>query len=266
MNSTTLLRASRLCQIAKAKGVNLTPRMRRDWTDLGLLAPATAEGRPGESGGGVGRYWTAEQVIVFEAVLDRYRAREPRRHLANVPVAFWLLLPDGDDYVALPQVRRALATFASAAWTRERIADVARRRVLASPALTDAAPELVKRVEGLVENDLANMPADADALPGWLATLPRDDVSRQSAAEIRAEAEAGRRGLNVYMKASNDAYRAARQRYREWAFRYPPSLTDRDRERAFLQRRYDELRDNACADLLIALGEVTLSSAEPRPR
>jgi hypothetical protein len=243
---------------AQALGVGLRPRMRREWTGLGFLAPSTPDGRSGV-GRGVGRYWTRGQLVVFEVVLAGYHAGKPRWQLANVPIAFWLLLADGDQYVPLVQVRRAVATFASAAWTRQRLEDVVHRRVRSAPAAARAERKLVERLEGLLDHELAVALADGSlALPAWLAdqetrvALPAG-VERQAAVEIAADLEAGRRGLKLYGGASDDAYRAARARYREWATYYPPALVE---QAGGLQHRWGELSENACADLLMELGRA----------
>ena len=264
-------RLADLLRIAAELGVELTPRMRRDWTGLGFLAPATPEGKPGESGGGVLRYWTPEQTDVFRVVLARYAERLPRYKLANVPVAFWLLPFDGENCVPLVQLRRALATFATAAWSEPRLVAMVRRGVLDVPKVKAADPELRERVEGLVEHDCATRPQGADS--AWLADrlTARTGVDRANEARIREASEAGLRGLASFRDLDDDAYRGARMRYRYDYLRVEPSnvqaallalddgpwpLPD-DPPRVSLSRgRPDVLAENACADLLTMLGRI----------
>jgi hypothetical protein len=208
-----LYRLGDLFSIASGEGVEMSPRMRRDWTDAGLLAPASMEPRGQRRG--VGRYWTEEQVEVFRAVLRRRRTESaPRRDLANIPVAWWLFI--GEAYVPLRQVRRALGTFVSARPSRM---ELERRR----------AYDARRRI-------------DDGRLPDGVERLGDDHE------------EAVRLGLELFAEAPERLYEWARERFLDRASTFPRASPFPTFRRA---PRIDELRDFACADLLIALGEVS---------
>lgn len=239
----TLVRYGDLCRLAEAVGVDLTPTMRRDWTRVGFLAPSTPEGRRGLSGAGVGRYWTPEQAQVYQTVLGRYaeQPRPPRYALANLPLAFWLLLPDGEVFVPLVQVRRALATFAAAAWKEERIRRMVTRHALALPKAAAADLPLQELIEEAVAEDVATRPLHADS--EWLvdALTRRTAVDRATANRIREDSKAALRGLATFRELDDDVFRLARERYRDT---YLPKLAP------------DVLAENSCADLLTVLGAI----------
>jgi hypothetical protein len=268
-----IYRTRDLLEVAKGEGVQpFTLRMRRDWTEVGLLAEATLE-PPRTFGAGVGRYWTERQVAVFRAVLRRYREGEPRRQLANVPVAVWLF--GGDGYVPLGQVRRALRTYASTEVSRRQLESDALRHVLARPGLR-AAAEKAAVLEHVIRRSVELLPAATEDLPEALADLqhprlperpsmpsgesappgvaPVIRIHGMSADDYRLRNKAALRGRNIYTGAPDWLYALARLRYQEEAFTYPLAL--QAEPGVLSSERTDELVAFACADLLIALGEV----------
>jgi hypothetical protein len=217
-----LYRRSDLLAVAKDEGVpDFTDVMRRDWVAVGLLAEATRE-LPGRFGARY--YWPSAQVDVFRAVLRRRRdERGSRRQLCNVPIAYWLLL--GEEHVPLRQARRALATFASARPSQREL-DLERRR-------------------------------RTEADQHWRAR-GGDSIEPLASAELEERRTTYRRGLEIYAAVSDQIYELARRRYLDMMLTFPRALIPKERlERGSLPAaRVDELMDSACADLLIALGEV----------
>lgn len=98
-----------LCEIAKARGVAVSPRLVLDWIELGLLDQTKKLylGRRGRKG-----LFPEEQLHLFLALLE-HRGKLPHRGaipaMCNIPVFIWLYW--GDQYVPLRQVRRVLATW-----------------------------------------------------------------------------------------------------------------------------------------------------------
>ncbi|MGN9906501.1 hypothetical protein ACTMTJ_03010 [Phytohabitans sp. LJ34] len=96
---------------AASAGYVVTKRMVRDWSEVGLLAYPTKRSA-GKGHGSRPALYPANQRELFLTLLAK-RAEASRtggvRSLARVPV--WLWLYWGDEYVALPQARRAFMTW-----------------------------------------------------------------------------------------------------------------------------------------------------------
>ncbi len=107
-----LWNAEALCAVAEAEGHHATPRLIRDWGDVGLLDRPPSRRR--ERGrGGAPTLWPDSQRRLFLLLLQKREEGAPIAALTKVPVFLWLQW--GDDYVPLRQTRRALATWAEAA-------------------------------------------------------------------------------------------------------------------------------------------------------
>lgn len=95
---------------AHARGFEATPRLITDWVQLGLL------GRPRRHGLGHGRGsvagWEEHQFQLWLLLIEKRPTVAQVATLANLPVSLWLYF--GDQYVGLPQVKRALMTWAGA--------------------------------------------------------------------------------------------------------------------------------------------------------
>ena len=216
-----IYRLADLLWIAKEEDVpHFTRYMRRDWTVVGMLAPSIPEPRsPARQG--VGRYWTHAMVMVFRAVLRWYRDGEPRRRIVNIPVAAWQYR--GDAYAPLAQVRHALSTF-----------------VASRPSAAELAAEHERR-DRYARDRL-----------GPDGHLP-DGVRGLTTAEHQARREAYERGRAIQAKAHDRLYDWARKRHLG-GVSLPPAL---QAPQFYPAGRSDELVTFACADLLIALGEVS---------
>ena len=82
------------------------------WVSLGLLPKASQVGRGPKAGSGARYEWSDAHVRAFLNMLGRQRDVKHLAMLAPIPVSSWLYW--GDDFIQLPQVRRALATW----WAR----------------------------------------------------------------------------------------------------------------------------------------------------
>ena len=94
---------------ARRSGYHATPRLVRDWTEVGLLDHPRR--RPaGKSHGSRPALYSANQRMLFLTLLSK-RGPESRllRTLARIPIGLWLYW--GDDYVPPRQARRAFMTW-----------------------------------------------------------------------------------------------------------------------------------------------------------
>jgi hypothetical protein len=92
---------------ARAHGFTPTERLFNDWVGNGLVANADSPGR------GRGRAlgtWNDTQRQMWLQLLAGRRAGKSIPNLCNVPVWVWFV--DGSDAVPIPQVRRAMQTWA----------------------------------------------------------------------------------------------------------------------------------------------------------
>lgn len=100
----------RLVAAALDAGCDFNDRLLTDWVSKGLLHQPDRPGR----GVGKGREqarWTTNQKDLLLALLAKRPTVKRLATLANIPVALWLYV--GDDYVPLPQARRALRYWAA---------------------------------------------------------------------------------------------------------------------------------------------------------
>lgn len=92
---------------ARERGYVVSSGQIERWVTLGLLDHAERRGLG--RGRGVRWTWPETQRRLWLTLLDKRRATQQVRALANVPVAIWLYW--GEAYVPLGQVRRALETY-----------------------------------------------------------------------------------------------------------------------------------------------------------
>lgn len=99
---------SDLVSDAIAAGYEATPRLIRDWSEIGLIDyPAR---RPaGKGRGSRPALYPASQRQLFETLLLKRSEGSGPRALAKIPVAIWVYW--GDEWVPLRQVRRAMRTW-----------------------------------------------------------------------------------------------------------------------------------------------------------
>lgn len=93
---------------AAAAGFKATPRLIRDWSEIGLLDyPAR---RPaGKGHGSRPALYSASQRQLFQTLLLKRSEGNGPKALAKIPVAIWVYW--GDEWVPLRQVRRAMRTW-----------------------------------------------------------------------------------------------------------------------------------------------------------
>jgi hypothetical protein len=211
-------RSHDLLGLARKHDPSFSARLLSDWPTWGLLALAEKRGRgPGH---GVDRSWSGPQTLVFLAVA-RGRARGFRRRseLANIVVFHWLLL--GTEYVPLLQVRRALATWGSAARTisAQRFQADLYQHVRRHPEVQAGVDsgdlsrtELSRRISPTLSSDqrdeAASLVSRLTAAPGSDDTASKERVERQ-----RGAWEAIDRGLAALQGASDEALLRTRELY-----------------------------------------------------
>jgi len=103
-----------LVAIADQRGAPASPRLITDWVQLGLLDHPKRHGLG--QGRGTVAGWPESQVRLWVLLVDKRPGLKQMATLCNIPVALWLYF--GDDYVQLPQVRRAMTTWAGGTHTR----------------------------------------------------------------------------------------------------------------------------------------------------
>jgi hypothetical protein len=94
---------------ARDAGFKVTKRLVTDWADLGLLAHPDRVSRGKGAGTGARYVWPDSQRDLFITLLRKRPTVTALASLAVVPVSVWLYW--GDDWIELPQVRRALKTW-----------------------------------------------------------------------------------------------------------------------------------------------------------
>ena len=103
-----------LVALARERGTPVSPRLITDWVQLGLLDHPTRRGLG--RGRGTVAGWPENQVRLWGLLLEKRPGLKHMATLCSIPVSLWLYF--GDDYVRLPQVRRAMITWAAGAHTR----------------------------------------------------------------------------------------------------------------------------------------------------
>ncbi|MEV5717285.1 hypothetical protein AB0L41_25630 [Amycolatopsis mediterranei] len=92
---------------AAAAGHQVSARLVRDWTELGLLDYPLR--RPaGKGHGSKAALYTANQRGLFLTLLSKRREAGSIRSLARIPVFTWMYF--SDEHVPLRQTRRAFMT------------------------------------------------------------------------------------------------------------------------------------------------------------
>jgi hypothetical protein len=115
--------------VADAAGVGyqVTPRLIRDWSEVGLLD--YPRHRPaGRGHGSRHALYPATQRKLFLTLLDKRKEATSIRSLARSPVWFWLYF--GDSYIPLRQARRAFMTWLGDPRVSLRVARATAREIL----------------------------------------------------------------------------------------------------------------------------------------
>lgn len=156
--------------------VDVSERTISYWVSLGLLPKAVQVGRGPKAGSGARYEWSEAHVRAFINMLARRREVKHLAMLASLPVSSWLYW--GDDFIQLPQVRRALATW----WTRTNKLGAQHAETMAQSVTKALTPRGTPRS---VRTDFKNTIADAvfnetfarDEIIDRLAELRVDDPS-----------------------------------------------------------------------------------------
>jgi len=263
---------------AAAKGLRGSGRYLDEWIRKGLLAPPAAPGLGRGQGGRAKGTWSEEQAEWFEQVAAGRVNKVPVPTLCSLPVFAWLVR--GEEVVPLKQVRRAMATWASAnrragwgaarATAREIVAEL--DHPAASPADRKRLADLVaySAYQGHVDENVllaAQRVFDPDGRGRWRGPsgmeLTAEDyvswVSRQLA--IRAMLASPRQGDLI----SDEHFRSARLAFGAGLVRYrsaqeasiaDPTISDR-----FPPLAPDDVATTACLGVSMLL-EFALRSAD----
>jgi hypothetical protein len=132
---------------ARQQGYPVKVRTLDDWIGRGLIGSPTR--RPAGRGSAKATF-SPNQARLFVELLRLHESHRPVAFLANVPV--WLWVHWGDGYVATPQARKALRTWAGYGAT----ASTARVRATVRPLLTaPGAPKTTRAQRDRVIDTLA---------------------------------------------------------------------------------------------------------------
>lgn len=127
-----------LVKDAAERGYQITARVIRDWTQAGLLD--YPQKRPAGRGQGSHQALYSENQRNLLLTLLHHRSDNGISSLARIPVGIWMYW--GEQYVELPQVRRAMGTWLGDAQVSQRHARATAREILRqldNPAATAAA-------------------------------------------------------------------------------------------------------------------------------
>ncbi len=256
-----------LLNAAAACGRHATPRLLRDWVELGLLDHPKRRGLG--RGRGVVATWSTNQRELFLDLLDLRAAGFAIANMCGLPVWAWLRL--GDDYVPLPQVRRAMQTWAArrdhTSWSdsgkiaSEVVRSVAhpsaRRGVLTQLRVAIAAGQFEGR---FVADEF--LPAARYAMDPARTRAPRGprDVPVTPAAIARL-VETRVRARDRLAAMPDAAYLQAREVYRfgvsDYAVRQPFFAAAADLGALFKPHDPEDQVRTACLDLLTLMGAFT---------
>jgi hypothetical protein len=132
---------------ARQQGYPVKVRTLDDWIGRGLIGSPTR--RPTGRGSALATF-SPNQARLFIELLRLHESQRPVAFLTNVPV--WLWVHWGDDYVATPQARKALRTWAGYGAT----ATTARVRATVRPLLVaPGAPKTTRAQRDRVIDTLA---------------------------------------------------------------------------------------------------------------
>jgi hypothetical protein len=259
-----------LIALAGLEEVRLSERSLHDLPKWGLLALASTEGRAPRKG--VGRFWTAEQAVVFHSQM-RMRASRPtvgRGELALVPVFFWLYA--GEEWVPLLQARRALATWGR--WYRS----VSRHR-----AVTNALRELERQPDvqyalktGAMTRDelhaeLTKLPAMTDIrgraefygkLRGPLAERLNPEETRERIEAQEQAMQAMEAGINSLQWASDKQLRDVQRRYAQEIGQEAERRRAKDGDQATVEFLLRIELPASCANAFTRLGRLLQDEKE----
>lgn len=254
-----------LVREATAAGYEVSERLVTDWSSLGLLDHPIRRSKGKGGGRGATYLYPTNQRDLFLSLLQHRGSGQGVARLTVLPVGVWLLW--GDEFVGLPQVRRALSTWVGGVpWERsaERAELMAKKAVreLAEPG---AEPEAKAALEAALADVVFNRHFDKERVSPLVRAVvdPKRTGRRhgpigQSVEEVTETLGSLITGMTTFEHASNGAFIEARMRYRQTVTNYTadwPRLASSPTVGALFERPTLELFMNrACRDLLMHLG------------
>lgn len=254
-----------LVREAKAAGYEVTERLITDWSSLGLLDHPVRRSKGKGGGRGATYLYPTTQHDLFLSLLQHRGSGQGVARLTVIPVGVWLLW--GDEFIGLPQVRRALSTWVGGVpWERsaERAQQMAKKAVreLAEP---NADPEAKAALEAALANVVFNRHFDKERVsPLVRAVVDPKGIGRrhgpigQSVEEVTESLGSLITGMTTFERAGNGAFIEARMRYRQTVAGYTadwPRLSPSATLGSLFERPSLEFFMNrACRDLLTHLG------------
>lgn len=253
-----------LVAIVRGEGLSATPRLVRDWSELGLLDRPERHGLG--RGAGSTAMWDGNQLELLRALLRQRRDNGSSIHaLTNAPVGLWLYF--GDEYVPLRQVRRALRTWSGPARASSVVrADAAAKEVvdnLTHPSASRRARkwlrELLRELQAGTDVPEEDLLKAARAVIDPLREGPRGPVTAPLTPEAYIQTIAAiTRGFEVLDTAPAAIYEEARKLIRAnlaaYAREQPAYALDPNIGHVYEPPTDQLVLNRACHDLVLALG------------
>ncbi|MGP0108439.1 MAG: hypothetical protein ACLPR9_06190 [Acidimicrobiales bacterium] len=254
-----------LVREAKAAGYEVTERLITDWSSLGLLDHPVRRSKGTGGGRGATYLYPPTQRDLFLSLLQHRGSGQGVARLTVIPVGVWLLW--GDEFVGLPQVRRALSTWVGGVpWERsaERAQQMAKKAVR-ELAESSADPEAKAALEAALADVVYNRHFDKEQISPLVRAVvdPKGTGRRhgpigQSVEEVTEFLGSLITGMTTFEHAEKGAFIEARMRYRQTVASYTadwPRLSSADTIGTLFERPTLEFFMNrACRDLLTHLG------------
>ncbi len=210
--------ANQLREESAEHGPQVSGRLITDWVEKGLLDRPEVRGLG--RGKGTSATWDQNQLRLFVSLLKhRQRARRAAT-LCNIPVGLWLMY--GDGYAPLRQVRRSMATWASAyAVVGKGRAETSARELLEQVAHPDATESDRDRFELIITRAAQSQLPDLqelDEVAPKVIDPHRSGLARGPMGMIHAENVLQTLRLRIAglqnIDAPDDIYQRARETYR----------------------------------------------------
>jgi hypothetical protein len=153
---------------AVAAGFEATPRLIRDWSEIGLLDYPVK--RPaGKGHGSRPALYPPNQRQLFQTLLLKRSEGSGPKALAKIPVAIWMYW--GDEWVSLRQVRRAMKTWLGDPRLSKRQARQTAREILLQFDDTTATPAVRRDLLNVLTETGYTGRADFDQLENALRSV-----------------------------------------------------------------------------------------------
>ena len=264
-NATGGFARADLVREAKAAGYEVSERLVTDWSSLGLLDHPIRRSKGKGGGRGATYLYPTHQRDLFLSLLQHRGSGQGVARLTVIPVSVWLLW--GDEFIGLPQVRRALSTWAGGVpWERsaERAQQMAKKAVR-ELAASGAEPEAKAALQTALADVVFNRHFDKEQISPLVRAVvdPKGTGRRhgpigQSVEEVTESLGSLITGMTTFEHASNAAFIEARMRYRQTVASYTaewPRLSSNPIVGTLFERPSLEFFVNrACRDLLTHLG------------